>query len=153
MKKFPLSVFVVLLMALTAFAADLPQFKDFPATEVYQGKNSPVKLATSEARRFRTRLTEAAEQKPNFAGHYILTKWGCGSGCVQPAVIDAENGSVFMVPFTVTTVEEEVIDQVQFRTDSRLLIVNGSRNDQPENGSFYYLWDGKQLELIHRVFK
>ncbi len=156
MKKLPWPVPIVLLTAFTAFpafAADLPQFKDFPATKVYQGKNSPVNIATPEAREFRTRLTEAARQKPNFAGHYILAHWGCGSGCIRPAIIDAKSGRVFMVPFTVASVGEEDIDQVQFRPDSRLFIVNGSRNDQPENGSFYYLWNGRQLELIHLVKK
>ncbi len=156
MKKLPSPVPVVLLTvftAFTAFAADFPQFKDFPATEVHQGNNAPVNLATPAAREFRTRLTEAARQQPNFAGHCILTRWGCGSGCIQPAIIDAKSGRVFMVPFTVTTVGEEVVDPMQFRPDSRLLIVNGSRNDQPENGSFYYLWDGKQLELIGSVKK
>ncbi len=156
MKKLPLPVLIVLLTAftaLTAFATDIPQFKDFPATGIYQGKNSPVNLASPDARKFRTRLTEAARQKSNFAGHYILAHWGCGSGCIQSAIIDAKSGRVFMVPFTVASVGEEDIDQVQFRPDSRLFIVNGSRNDQPENGSFYYVWNGKQLELIHLVKK
>lgn len=153
MKKFPLPIIFVLSMALTAFAADLPQFRDFPATGVHQGKNAPVRLTTPEAGQFRTRLTEAARQPSNFAGHYILVWWGCGSGCIRPAIINTKNGRVFMLPFTVTTVGEEVVNPVQFRPDSRLLIVNGSRNDQPENGSFYYLWDGKQLRLIRSVKK
>lgn len=148
MKKFSLPISIVLLMAVTALAADIPQFKDFPVAQVYQGRNSPVKFATPETKQFHTRLTEAAQQKTNFAGHYILTRWGCGSGCIQPAIIDAKTGRVFMVPFTVVTVGEKVIDPLQFRLDSTLLIVNGSRNDQPENGTFYYLWDGKRLELI-----
>lgn len=148
MKKFPLLAFFVSLIPLAAVAADLPQFKDFPVTEVYQGKNSPLNLTTPEARKFRTVLTESAQQKPDFAGHYIFAHWGCGSGCHQTAIIDAKNGRVFMVPFTITTVGEEEIDPVQFRPDSRLVVVNGSRNDQPENGSFYYLWDGKRLKLI-----
>lgn len=148
MKTFSLSIFIILLMTSSAIAADMPQFKDFPAKEMHQGENAPLKLTTSETREFRTRLTEAAQVKPNFAGHYILTRWGCGSGCTMPAIIDAKTGHVFMVPFTVVTVGEKVIDPVQFRLNSKLLIVNGSRNDQAENGTFYYLWNGKQLELI-----
>lgn len=148
MKRLLLLLLGILLVAHTASAADVPQFKDFPAKESYEGKNAPVDLSTPKAREFRTRLKEAALQKPNFAGHYILTKWGCGSGCVQPAIINARNGRVFIFPFTVSTVGEEIIDQVQFRMDSVLIIVNGSRNEQPENGSFYYLWDGKELKPI-----
>lgn len=148
MKKLLLLTFLTLSLAITAFAADVPQFKDFPVAGINHGENAPVKLTTPEAREFRTRLTEAAREKPNFAGYYILTRWGCGSGCIQPAIIDAKTGRVFMVPFTVVSVGEKVIDPVQFQLDSRLLIVNGSRNDQPENGTFYYRWDRKRLELI-----
>lgn len=153
MKK-PLPIFFIFLVAsLTAFAAELPQFTDYPVAGIYQGENFPIKLTTTEAREFRTRLTEAARQKPNFASHYIITRWGCGSGCTMPAIIDAKNGHVYMVPFTITTVGEEVIDPIQFRIDSRLVIVNGSRDERSENGSFYYLWNGKNLELVRSLMK
>lgn len=152
-----LPLFAACFMTVAAFGADpardLPRFKDFPAKEIYSGKNAPVNLSSPEARKFKTRITEAAQQKPNFAGHYILARWGCGAGCLQAAIVDAKDGRVFMMPFTVTTVGEEVIDPVQFDLQSDLLIVNGSRNDQPENGSFYYRWDGNQLTLIRSVKK
>ena len=151
MKKFPRLAFFVLLVPLATLAADSKKFEDFPVRELFQGKSAPVRLATREARQFRTRLTEASRQKPNFAGHYIFARWGCGSGCVQTAIIDAKTGRVFMVPFTVTTVGEEVVEPVQFRPDSRLVVVNGSRNDQAENGTYYYLWDGKRLKLMNHL--
>src|SRR5215204_1656338 len=47
------------------------------------------------AGRFRTNLRNAARGKVNFAGHYILTQWGCGTNCSQTAVIDAKDGSVY----------------------------------------------------------
>lgn len=153
MKNILFLLSVILLTINAGLAAELPRFKDFPIAEVYEGTNSPVDLSTPEAHKFRTRLREASLQKPNFAGHYILTRWGCGSGCVQPAIINAKNGRVFIVPFTITTVGEEVVDILQFRPDSQLFIVNGSRNDQPENGIYYYLWDGKKLKLIGSVDK
>lgn len=136
-----------------AFAEDLPRFEDFPVREFYQGKNAPIRLTSPQAREFRTRLREAAEQKPNFAGHYILATWGCGSGCRMPAIIDAKSGKATMIPFTVTTMGEEVIAPLQFNVKSNLLIVNGSRDEGMENGTFYYKWENNRLELIRSISK
>jgi hypothetical protein len=47
---------------------------------------------TRAAREFRTRLREAARDKPNFAGRFIGTTLGCGTECVQGAIIDARTG-------------------------------------------------------------
>ena len=71
----------------------------------------------------------------------------------MPAIIDADNGKVFMIPFTVTTVGEKVIEPLQFDLKSNLLIVNGSRNDGLENGTFYYKWENDRLELIRLRLK
>ena len=137
LRIFFLASFLFFLAAQFSFADDRP----------------PLQLTTPEARQFRTRLAEAARQKSNFAGHYILTTWGCGSGCLMPAIIDADNGKVFMIPFTVTTVGEKVIEPLQFDLKSNLLIVNGSRNDGLENGTFYYKWENDRLELIRLRLK
>jgi hypothetical protein len=47
---------------------------------------------------FRTRLTDAAKESPNFAGHYRFTIWGCGSECISGAIIHLETGKVFSPP-------------------------------------------------------
>jgi hypothetical protein len=50
----------------------VPRFKDYPVDRIYNGENAPL-ILTKDDRTFRTRLKEAAQKKPNFAGHYILT--------------------------------------------------------------------------------
>ena len=55
-----------------------PRFDDYPVNERYTGKTAPLVLSR-EARTYRTRLREAAREKPNFAGHFIVTSWGCCS--------------------------------------------------------------------------
>lgn len=77
-----------------------PRFEDYPTTGVYKGKNTPLAL-TRDDRTYRTRLREAAAEKPNFAGHYILAAWGCGAECVMGAVIDANTGRVSWFPHTI----------------------------------------------------
>ncbi|HAF21422.1 MAG TPA: hypothetical protein DCK93_00685, partial [Blastocatellia bacterium] len=75
--------------------ANLPHFKDYPASEMYKGATAPLVLTRAD-QTFKTRLRWAAKnQKPNFAGHYILTSWGCGAECVMGAVIDARTGKAY----------------------------------------------------------
>jgi hypothetical protein len=70
-------------MRVTSWSDDCPEqvlqaqnqaleFGDYPVAEKYRDKNAPVVLSKKD-RIYRTRLKEAAKQKPNFAGHYILT--------------------------------------------------------------------------------
>jgi len=68
-----LSLGLLPLVMSAAMAQDrLPHFKDYAVSEVYKGANAPVVLKRDD-RTFRTRLREASKEKPNFAGHYILT--------------------------------------------------------------------------------
>ena len=138
--------------------ADTPRFEDFPVAEAeqFKGKPAAVKLVSPEARKYRTVIREGSREEPNFAGHYTIIEWGYGAGCVQFAVVDAKTGSVFMPSFYVgprALVEGETAEPeepLQYRIDSKLLIVSGSRNEKGE-GVYYYKWDGKRLELIKTV--
>ena len=138
----------------TGFDSDNdPRFEDMPVTEKFAGKPAPVKLLTTEARRYRTVIREGAREGPNFAGHFTIVTWGCGAGCVQFAIVDAKTGLVYSPRFYVAarTHFDEETDQpdepLQFRIDSKLLIVSGSPNEKNE-GVYYYSWDGKRLALI-----
>lgn len=47
----------------------------------------------------RTVITEKYnELEVNFAGHYIITTWGCGSGCVTGVMVDIRDGFVYSMP-------------------------------------------------------
>ena len=76
-----------------------PRFEDYPATERFIGTLAPPKLIRPADRLFRTMIREGASKGPNFAGHYTIAEWGCGSGCVSIAVVDAKDGTVFQAPF------------------------------------------------------
>lgn len=76
-----------------------PTFAEYPVLGEFQAPPAPLNIASqSLARRFRTMLRKGATEGPNFAGHYTIASWGCGSGCVQFAIIDARNGRVFFPP-------------------------------------------------------
>jgi len=86
-----------------------PVFADYPVSEIYIGKHAKAKTGKGVGQphplygympsMFRTRLNEAAKSgSVNFAGHYILTVWGCGTGCLDGGIVDAKSGDVFWLP-------------------------------------------------------
>jgi hypothetical protein len=69
-----------------------PQFQAFPVTESWHGTAAAVKLTTRSDRMFKTNLTNASKKPPNFAGHYRIAYWGCGSACAAGALVDLQTG-------------------------------------------------------------
>lgn len=150
-QTFIFSIFGILLMTSSTLAAGtLPAFKDYPAGPLYQGQNAAPDLSTDEANTFKTRLKKAAKEKPNFAGHYILTQWGCGAGCINFAIINAKTGKVRFPPFTLCCWPPNVDDPIEFRPDSKLIVLNGQINEggQDKDGKFYYQWEGDQFKFL-----
>jgi hypothetical protein len=84
-------------------AQNVPRFEAY-VESVYSGPTATPSLAKPEERRYRTAIMEgvrkgygvfegAVEQErpgPNFAGHYIVIQWGCGTDCLKMAVVDAK---------------------------------------------------------------
>lgn len=136
----------------------VPRFEDYPAREVYRGVNARARL-TRDDRAFRTRLREAARERPNFAGRYVVTAWGCGAGCLMGAVIDAKTGRVYRLPHQATLDYDAGLDfePIRFRLDSRLLIIFGARDDAPDIdadfGTHYYLFERGRFRQIHFAHK
>ncbi len=145
---------VILLIALPGYALEdqrSPRFQDYPVLEKYKGKNARLILSHND-RKYRTRLMIASKQKPNFAGHYILTAWGCGMECRMGAVIDARTGNVIWFPFTICcwgSGVPENFEPIEFRLDSNLIVVNGARNEKEgDNGKHFYKFEKNHFVQI-----
>ncbi|MFA6597290.1 MAG: hypothetical protein WCS69_06175 [Ignavibacteriaceae bacterium] len=124
-----------------------PSFDDFPILDTFKGIPAKVDLSSNPyAKKFRTVLREGAKIGPNFAGHFRLVEWGCGSSCQSHAIVDAKNGKVFF-PFNLVTTAG-----IDFRLSSSLVITDPidtlSLETIPVLYSYYYNWDGKKLILI-----
>jgi hypothetical protein len=131
----------------------VPRFKDYPAGRIYTGKNAAIKL-TRDDKTFRTRLREAAKEKPNFAGRYILTAWGCGAECLMGAVIDAQTGKVYWWNFSVCCWEnfDENFKPIDFRLNSRLIVFSGLRNEKEgDQGAHFYKFENGRFVFIKTV--
>jgi hypothetical protein len=158
---------VPLICALTMSAwaqgpsAQVPRFEDYPVKESWQGMRTPLNLTTRSERMFRTRLTNAAKETPNFAGHYRFATWGCGSECISGAVIDLQAGTVLSPPLATRVAHFSVCQSayensgVDYRLDSRLIIVRcglnySERLDQNVPDAYYFLLeDNRFRQILH----
>lgn len=92
------------------------RFQDFKV-DVYQGKLADPDFSTDpEAKMFKTRIKTGCEKGVNFAGHYTLVTWGCGSPCQSGVVIDRKTGKIFSGYGTAFG--------SSFRKDSKMIIMN-----------------------------
>lgn len=100
-------------------------FKAYPA-EVYTGPLANPDFSTNpDAKAFITRIKEACANGINFAGHYTLVSWGCGTACQSSVVVDRITGRIF--DGCVTALGS------QFKKDSNLIIKNIGALDTDTN--------------------
>jgi hypothetical protein len=99
-----------------------------------------------DALKFKTNLIEGVKGGPNFAEHYTIISWGCGTMCQVVAIVDNRDGAVYF-PITSTL-------GIDFRIDSNLLIVDPSWKIQENFGEYeipdwahprYYIWENNSL--------
>ena len=126
----------------------LPRFEEFLVSDSAPLTPAPVDLFSDpKARRFATVLRAGTRAGPNFAGRYTVISWGCGSPCVELAVVDARTGHVYMHP-------DRLVRPPIFRRDSRLLAHDptGFMTDTLGHPIFnllqYFEWDGTQLRVL-----
>jgi hypothetical protein len=139
------------------FAAIQPQAKPRPpgdyAVPIYQGCVARPDLGTEFARSYRTRILEAARGRPNFAGKYIVTTWGCGTGCSQGAIIDAQTGKVTGLPSAHSAFGGRMTTHdYAHRADSRLLVITGKLGEEDETwGYHHFAMEGGEFKFIKSV--
>jgi hypothetical protein len=169
----------------TQGTAPPPRFEDYPVGKIYEGKPAWSKLESAAARLYRTRIREGVEkgwgvyggdsqtdrleraERPgaNFAGHYIVIRWGCGSPCIQMAIVDAETGTVYSPPITAQGSRGFVLPLltlgnrvsrtaiVDYRVDSRLMILRATpiQSERHPSYEYYFLLEQGRWKLLRRV--
>jgi hypothetical protein len=136
----------------TATAQSWP-FQEYPAT-VFRGAPARPKLETPLAREHATIIRRGAIRGVNFAGHYRIIDWGCGTSCGVYVIVDERTGRVFEPPEISNGVDLGVAGP-DFRPDSSLFVlancpepkVYGLKNCQRK----FYRWDGARLMLLKNV--
>ena len=156
--------FAVFAISAALFGQDfkLPAFDRFPATPAFVGKPAPVVFVQKRHRQYRTAIREAVAKGPNFAGHYTIARWGCGAGCIGGAVVDLKTGTVLDLPFQVvvsgiaglsyadgTDMSSPSFEPIEFRADSRLLIVRGCPDEDLKRcGLYAFEWTDPKFRIL-----
>jgi len=150
-----------------------PKFSDYAVRPATIARPAPVALAGREARRYRTMLREAAKAGPNFAGHYTIAGWGCGTSCLDWGIVDALTGKVtfdatlrvletpagdwanyeaLTKSYAASGANKGDFDLLLFRRDSSLLVMLGAPGeDETRDGVTYLHWTGARFEQVRFV--
>jgi hypothetical protein len=121
-------------------------FEQYRVAVKFRGKPAPPLHNTTNSLTFRTKIREAAAHGPNFADHYTLAIWGCGTSCALFSIIDAVDGSVYDFPFGVQWTDE-VNSGITFHRDSKAIHIVGYLNEK-DSADRWYVWDGKNLSKV-----
>jgi hypothetical protein len=129
-----------------------PVFHDFAVQTRLVGSAVTPNVSSGRAHMFRTILRREGLKPPNFAGQYRVVTWGCGTCCNEFAIVNERSGNVFFPTFVVACkapFESEYGGEVgiDFKIDSRLLIITGAKNEKG-GGRYFYEWTGKRLKLL-----
>lgn len=148
--------------------AAVPSFNEYrlPPSTIFNGVPAAPQFKTPGQQVFRAVIREATRKGPNFAGHYTIADWGCGTSCESVAVIDAETGAVYDGPFGQLPkaglyygdglrYDRDAkgsynYDELSYRLNSRLLIARGCPNFKDCAG-YFYEWTGSEFKLLRKV--
>ena len=101
----------------------------------------------------------------NFAGRYIVIQMSAGAPGLRMVIVDAITGKIIYPPISIhgvgarsfdlpLLVEDNSVPRnpiVEFRPDSRLMVVSATLNGAPTPADFYYELDGRGWNLIRKV--
>jgi hypothetical protein len=98
-------------------------------------------------------LREEAREGPNFNGHYRVASWGCGTNCIEWAIIDLETGKVWFAPEPAYSCwSPEPSDGLEIRITSSLLYLHVCdppfRGSRAFNRRRLYVWRDSALTFL-----
>ncbi len=154
-----LTAFILALAAVNFAQSNAPPFARY-AAQVETFKNVRINLQSNKnARTYRTNLRNVAKEGVNFAGHFIVANWGCGTNCSETAIIDARNGKVFFPAelagaiFGFCDLPDDA-EPIVYKADSRLFVLNGFKggdalaSKKSSCGIYYLEWTGTNFKQV-----
>jgi hypothetical protein len=153
-----------------------PRFEDYPAGQIYEGPPAAPKLTTPLEQSFAAEINDTVEyaysnksqlKGPNFAGHLIVVRWGCGAPCMRMALVDVQTGEIYYPPIRYEGHGPESFDlpllalgreypqnpDLEFRPNSNLMIIKATPNQSGRHPSYthYFLWRQNRWVLLQKV--
>ena len=128
-----------------------PKFSDYPAVSEYAGESANLILDTQETIDYQTRLSDAFQQAPEFAGEYVVASWGCGTSCTVTSFVNKRTGKLLNESFG----GESGPFIVKYKLDSNLLVAQGPVIDDQEKeigyAAYFYVLENDNLKLIKTI--
>jgi len=161
-------IICLMMSAWTSSAAQMiPRFEDYPVKDIFVGALAALQIPEAIRKWDADRMRESYsyEEGPNFSGRFVVINWTCGSPCKTMAIVDAKDGNVFFPPIT----DEGLLarsyylpnltypgdvgqnPEIQFRLDSRLLVIKCNDGAEERPYTFYFLWDNDRWTLLRKV--
>jgi hypothetical protein len=144
-----------------------PTFQDYRVALEAPVEHPRVDTKTTPiGRRYRTVLRKGIASGANYAGHFTVVIWGCGTSCSSFAVVNLKTGQV-IVPTGISTVTWDHLENTverflpdglhgywgyRYRPDSRLLVLVGMLNeDDNREGAWYFVLENNRLRQVHQT--
>ena len=114
-------------------------------------KHAPIDWTSYPAAKdFKTRITDAYKtSEVDFAGHYVMSIFGCGASCIMGFMVDVRDGKIYDLPLgeenSCLFAEERAMGNLKSR-----LFVAGVCKENPEAKKVNYnafLWDEDKKEF------
>ncbi len=127
-----------------------PKPADYPSRARMKGETvlPDFKKRDREFNSFRTRIREGMKQGPNFAGHYSVIQFGCGTGCSGVVVADNRTGRPSRFP---RGGEDNMYLDLQFQVDSRLLAAQWLDYDTNRCFIEFFDYDRQSWNVMSKV--
>ena len=126
--------------------SELPKISKYKINYRYKEPNAKL-VEKGFGKMYRTRLKQAlASKKPNFAGRYIVTIWGCDegkNGCITGGIVDAKTGIATPFPLKLYNNSKEE-QEILYKLSNSLITFEG--NIKLKDGKKY-----KNRALIYNV--
>lgn len=148
----------------------LPQFEDYRIGKLQTKHGELIRIDKprfdESTTQFAKRIRRAGKKGPNFAGHYAVVGWSCGMICINIAIVNIKTSKIHNTPFMgigdgpcPAGFYDEERRLVDFRLDSRLLILRGTPEDFGPAGAVvdspcstrFYSWKGERLILVREM--
>jgi len=134
-----------------------PKFSDYSVKNIYRGEPARP-IIIKKFRSFRTMIRMGADSDVEFAGHYTIPRWGCGTDCNGFVIVDSISGRVYDgfgvagLPFDWLEKHGgyDAIERMEFHPDSRLLKINACPNEANCGLYDYLMVEGSGLKLLRK---
>lgn len=127
----------------------IASFEDYEV-DIFNGKLTAPNFDSNPAsKNFIARIKAGCEGGINFAGHYTLVEWGCGTACQTGVLVDRKTGEIHVRPTSSLGTD--------FKTDSNLIIFNIGAIDNETNLTWvsghselsFEIWNGEKFTPVN----